>query len=240
MARTYARDAKGRFASGGGGGVKAAKPSKGPMGPLTARTKLRQSRAKLAANPSSAQKGAVTRASRKLAKLKLEARRTMPARTMSTGVMRGTVKRRPVEPPTMKTTVLPRQQPRQPGQGAMTQALRGALRDLARADAQRIRDIEAIVGKPIGRKPAASGGQRALPGGAGGGGRGRVTDALRANLRALAQSDARYYRDMGGLTAGGSKGQLKGSSGSGKRVSGGGGKSLPGNSGKGRGRKKKG
>jgi hypothetical protein len=175
----------------------------------------------------------VTRGSRKLAAAKVENRRTMPTRSKPAGVMGGKVQRRPAGPQVMKTTVMPRQQPRQPGQGPVTQALRGLLRDMARADAKHIRDIEALTGAPIGRPPAGRG-SRALGGGTSkpptvSGKPGRVSDALRANLRALAQSDARYYREMGNLTAGGSKGQLKG----------GGGKSLPGSSGKGRGRKKK-
>ena len=61
MARSYKRDSRGRF-SGGTGGT------------LAARGSLGRSRAKQAAAPSSAQKGAVTRGSRKLAKVKTEAR----------------------------------------------------------------------------------------------------------------------------------------------------------------------
>jgi hypothetical protein len=62
MARSYKRDSRGRF-SGGTGGT------------LAARGSLGRSRAKQVAAPSSAQKGAVTRGSRKLAKVKTEARR---------------------------------------------------------------------------------------------------------------------------------------------------------------------
>ena len=62
MARNYKRDGRGRF-SGGTGGT------------LAARGSLGRSRAKQAAAPSSAQKGAVTRGSRKLAKVKTEARK---------------------------------------------------------------------------------------------------------------------------------------------------------------------
>lgn len=98
-ARTYARDSRGRFASGSGSATAKASGgsrAKGTMGPLSARTSLRRSREKLATNQTSAQRGAVTRASKKLAALRLEARRTMPARAKAAGVMGGKVQRRPI------------------------------------------------------------------------------------------------------------------------------------------------
>lgn len=58
MARQYRRDANGRFASGG---------------TLGARASLRKSRQKLAAKPTPAQKGAVTRANKKLRQAKKDA-----------------------------------------------------------------------------------------------------------------------------------------------------------------------
>lgn len=240
-ARTYTRDARGRFASGGGGAGARPKATGGTLG---ARASLRRSRAKLTTNQSSAQRGAVTRGNRKLAAVKLEARRKIPAANRPAGTMQGRVQRRLAQPVT-PTTVMPRQQPRQPGQGTITQALRSTLRTLAQLDAQRIRDIENLTGMPISRPR----GGRAIAPGAGkppavssGKPSGRVSDSLRGALRVLAQSDAKYYRELGKMTAGGGKGQLKGSgSGSGKRLSGGGGKALPGGGGKPRGgRKKKG
>ena len=112
-ARTYTRDSRGRFASGGGGGQGGGGKgkAKGPMGALSARTSLRRSREKLAANPSSAQKGAVTRASRKLAEARKAAQRTMPKRGGPAGVMKGKVKRDP---------------------GAMAKARAGVIRSVAR------------------------------------------------------------------------------------------------------------
>jgi hypothetical protein len=230
MARAYKRDANGRFAGGGGGGAR----PRSTGGTLGARASLQRSRAKLATNRSSAQRGAVTRGSRKLAAVKAESRRKLPAANRPAGTMQGKVQRRPAQAVT-PTTVMPRQQPRQPGQGAMTQALRSTLRTLARLDAQRIRDIESLTGAPIGKPRSSRGGSsRAIAPGAGkppavssGKPAGRASDSLRGALRNLAQSDARHYRDLGSMTAGASRGQLKGTGG-GKRVSGGSGKALPG------------
>lgn len=64
VARTYKRDRNGRFSSTGGGGGGARPKVTG--GTLAARSSLKGSRQKLAAKGTSAQKGAVTRASRKL------------------------------------------------------------------------------------------------------------------------------------------------------------------------------
>lgn len=107
--RTYARDSRGRFASGGGGGgggkgggkkaASSAKPRRAAGqsygGTLSARSSLRKSREKLAANPTKAQKGAVTRASNRLAKAKKEARVDLFTRFKPSGTMRGKVKRDP-------------------------------------------------------------------------------------------------------------------------------------------------
>lgn len=104
--RTYARDSRGRFASGGGGGgskgggkkaASSAKPRRAAGqsygGTLSARSSLRKSREKLAANPTKAQKGAVTRASNRLAKAKKEARVDLFMRFKPSGTMNGRVKR---------------------------------------------------------------------------------------------------------------------------------------------------
>ena len=108
----------------------------------------------------------------------------------------------------------------------MAQALRSTLRSLAQLDAQRIREIESITGMPIRRtaspsKPATN----KLPGSAGGaaaGGGGRVSDALRANLRQLAQSDARMVREMADLAKPPPRSQLRGTGGGSQRQLGGG------------------
>jgi hypothetical protein len=103
-ARTYTRDSRGRFASGGGGGgggggkgggKGGAGKAKGSMDLMAARGSLRRSREKLAANPSKGQKGAVTRANKKLIEAKKAAQRTISGRSARAGVMAGTVRRDP-------------------------------------------------------------------------------------------------------------------------------------------------
>ena len=91
MARTYKRDASGRFASapGGGGGKASGKArARRPTvtgGTLAARSSLRRSRAKLQASPTAAQQGAVTRGTNKLR----DARRTATRRMAGpAGVLR--------------------------------------------------------------------------------------------------------------------------------------------------------
>lgn len=71
--RTYTRDARGRFASSGGGASAkgsrkkaAAKKPEVTGGTLAARTSLRKSRAKMEDSPTGQQRGAVLRGNRKL------------------------------------------------------------------------------------------------------------------------------------------------------------------------------
>jgi hypothetical protein len=224
--RSYVRDANGRFSSspGGGGG-------KVTGGSLKARTSARRSRAKLAkqdAGDSSlsgtasrrAQKAAVTRTA-KASRAAQAANRGQ----LAGGRPAGTMSAKP-RPAVARTTVMPRPEQRAPGQGPMAQALRSTLRSLAQLDAQRIREIESITGMPIRRtaspsKPATN----KLPGSAGGaaaGGSGRVSDALRANLRQLAQSDARMVREMADLAKPPPRSQLRGTGGGSQRQLGGG------------------
>jgi hypothetical protein len=73
--QTYVRDARGRFASAGGGKKDGA--LKG--GTLAQRSSLRRSRAKAAASPSPQQRGAVTRGNRKLQSVKAAAQRRISA-----------------------------------------------------------------------------------------------------------------------------------------------------------------
>lgn len=101
----YVRDANGRFAStpGGGGGLGAARKASSPGsrrkaakpqvigGTLAARSSLRQSRAKLAAKATPQQKGAVTRANKKLTQVQQQSKRK--ALAMS-GVLRGSLAQR--------------------------------------------------------------------------------------------------------------------------------------------------
>lgn len=201
MARSYRRDSRGRFSGGGGGG----KP-KATGGTLGARSSLRRSRAKAAANPSPQQRGAVTRGTKKLATARAGARQAMPAGTRPSG----TIGKRPRAGRVMDTTVMPRGGTRPPGQGPLATALRSTLRDLARLDATRIREIESITGMKVGRRNGGTPTARALPGT--GGRSGRVSDALRGSLRQLAQSDARTVREMQDIMREPVRGQLRGSS----------------------------
>ena len=86
----------------------------------------------------------------------------------------------------------------------MTSTLRNTLRDLAQSDAARIRDIENLTGGKVkaSRSPRVSGtgtSGRSTTGGS-------VSGALRSGLRGLAQSDARFYRELGNTASGGSSG----------------------------------
>lgn len=83
--QTYARDARGRFASTGGSKRDGA--LKG--GTLQARSSLRRSRAKAAASPSPQQRGAVTRGSRKLAAAKVGAQRRISTSRATIGKPKG-------------------------------------------------------------------------------------------------------------------------------------------------------
>ena len=110
--------------------------------------------------------------------------------------------------------------------GSITSTLRSTLQSLAKADAARIREVEAITGQKVRaprKPPAGSGATVRAPG------RGSVTGTLGDNLRSLAQSDARYIRELDALTRPGASGALPGSSGGRRRVSGGksGAKALP-------------
>jgi hypothetical protein len=90
----------------------------------------------------------------------------------------------------------PLQKPASQRPGSMTATLRGALKSLAQADAQRIREIESITGqklKPIKERAVAAGAKERVRSTAKGG---KISDTLRAGLRELAQSDARTMRGM--------------------------------------------
>lgn len=209
MARSYRRDSRGRFSGGGGGKPKAT------GGTIGARSSLRRSRAKAAANPSPQQRGAVTRGTKKLASARSEAKREMPVGTRPAG----TISKRPRTGRVMETTAMPRSGSRPPGQGPMATTLRSTLRDLARLDAARIREIESITGMKVGGRSGGTQAARALPGT--GGRSGKVSDALRSNLRQLAQSDARTVREMQDIMRQPPSGQLRGTSGRTRQITGG-------------------
>ena len=79
------------------------------------------------------------------------------------------------------------------GRPKIGDVLRSQLRAMAQADARMIREIEAMTGGKV-RMPKASVARK--PAGPAKPSTGRVSDALRANLRQLAQSDARMMRGM--------------------------------------------
>ena len=84
--------------------------------------------------------------------------------------------------------------------GSLTSTLRGTLRTLAKADAARIRELEAITGGKV--RPTAAGARAAGEAGArvrGAAKGGKVGATLRAGLRELAQSDARTAREMASI-----------------------------------------
>ena len=200
--RTYVRDGNGRFASTPGGGKPALKG-----GTLTKRSSLKNSRAKLkakdAADPSirntlstRSQKGAVTRGNKALRAAKASSQRTAVGRSKVGTVAKA--KRSPV----LKTTVL-KPEARVPASqrpGSMTSILRATMGALAKADAMRIREIEAITGQKV--KPTAAGARAGKEAGArvrATAKKGKVADTLRAGLRELAQSDARTAREMAAI-----------------------------------------
>jgi hypothetical protein len=201
--RTYVRDGNGRFASTPGGGKSAA--LKG--GTLSKRSSLKGSRAKLAAKDKAdpsirnalstrSQKGAVTRGNKALRAAKASSQRTAVGRSKAGTISKA--RRSPV----MKTTVL-KPEARVPASqrpGSMTNTLRATMGALAKADARRIREIEAITGQKV--KPAAAGakaGKEASARVRATAKKGKVADTLRAGLRELAQSDARTAREMAAI-----------------------------------------
>lgn len=116
----------------------------------------------------------------------------------------------------------PAVRPPAPGKQKISTALRSTLDALKAADARRLKEIEAITGKPV--KPpkapkAPKSGSRPATGTSG---RGSVTNALGSNLRQLAQSDARFYRELGDILNPSSSGAIGGSKGGRKGVKGGG------------------
>lgn len=198
MARVYKRDSRGRFASGGGGGGK----PKATGGTLAARSSARRSRQKLGTMDSGnqslsgnlsrrAQKAAVTRTGNALKASKAANRQQIKSRVA------GTISKTRRQPAVTPTTVMA--QPAKPPR--MTDTLRGTLRALAQADAARIRQIESITGQPL-RAPKTSKAGTAARARVQNvaAGSGSVTQTLRASLRELAQSDARFIRDLADAT----------------------------------------
>ncbi len=104
MARTYKRDARGRFAGSGGSSRGTSGPGSKPRGSVTAkgrgtaaaRNRLAKSQQKLAANATPAQRGAVTRAKNKLQTAKANNTSKLNIKPSTKGgVMKGRVARNP-------------------------------------------------------------------------------------------------------------------------------------------------
>lgn len=235
--RTYSRDARGRFASSGSAKPKAkAKPA-----PTTAGNRLTRDNA--GRITSIGGDGATSRGGR-LRTASGNHRATQVAKIrggIPSGVVsRGGKPRGPKRPPVVTPEVMgpgapgPGRMPRAADRpGSMTHTLRNTLRELARADAQRLREIESITGLPIGKPPSGSqggtaAGQRIRDTARGG----SVAQTLGTALRELAQSDARTMREMDQLIKdatpklpGGSKGggrrRVGGSNGGQRRLPGG-------------------
>ena len=224
--RTYARDANGRFASTPGGGLgaarKAARSTSGARGTLAARSSLKASRAKLRAKDPAdqrlsttlsarAQKGAVTRGNKALRAAKAASQRTAVGRSGA-----GTISKK--RSPVMKAKMLGggKKIPAIDRPGSMANTLRQTMQALAKADAQRIREVEAITGQKVRaprKDPAGEGATVRAPG------RRSVSGTLGDNLKKLAQSDARTMRGIGEIVrdatpkvGGSKKGALNGAS----------------------------
>lgn len=164
-------------------------------GTLAARASLGRARAKAGQGASPAQRGAVKRAGTYL-KASRERNRTAVKGAMPRGTMAKPKGQKPGPVNATQSTRLPAAQ----RPGSLTNTLGKTLRNLARADAARIREIESITGQKIRRTPAGAGAAkeagarvRAVAKG------GKVGPTLRAGLRELAQSDARSAREMASI-----------------------------------------
>ena len=203
MARTYKRDSRGRFAGGGGGSSRG-----GGRKPLQRGTN-RLTRDNAGRITSQGGDGATARGGRlRTASGKQRATVTAkgigkaPAGTVGRSGRAKTAKRSETTVMGSSSRVPAAQRP-----GSMTSTLRSTLRNLAQADARRIREIEAITGQPVRaprRAPAGQGATVRAPG------RRSVSGTLRDNLRALAQSDARTARGMADLAKSTPAGAIKG------------------------------
>jgi len=214
MARTYKRDSNGRFASTGG--ARSGRPAAKPV----SRGKNRITRDNAGRITSVGGEGATARGGR-LRTAAGNKRAVQTARIKGGGGKLRKPRGSGAQPQVMRTTVTPSGQGRVPASqrpGSMPSTLRGTLRALAKADAQRIREIESMTGQKLRAPRSAPAGQGATVRAPG---RGSVAGTLRDNLRQLAQSDARMMRGMAEMAKPSAKGALRGG------VGGKAGKSLP-------------
>lgn len=219
MARSYKRDSRGRFAGGGGGGDSRGPVKVGRSGPRGGKvgTRTEQRRNAAAQSARSAQFRGKTQANNARDAYK-SAASAARAGGRKGGALTTTNKG------AVKVNATPAAAGRKP---RIADTLRATLRELAQSDARFYREIEQITGKPLRvqrstpapKPPRSNGGSQ----------RGSVTNALRSNLRRLAQSDAARLREIADITKPGPNSAIGGSKG-GKRkgVSGSSGKALPG------------
>ena len=111
-----------------------------------------------------------------------------------------------------------------PKGGSLTRSLRRGQTELYKAEQSRAQGLMRMSGggSVAGLRLIRSGIRRKAQQPAAGtarvsGGTGRVSDALRGTLRGLAQSDARYYRELGQALGGTGRKSIKGSSGRSRR-----------------------
>jgi ribosomal protein L14E/L6E/L27E len=89
----------------------------------------------------------------------------------------------------------------QPKGGSMTRALRRGQRDLYKAEQMRVQSMGGdVAGMRIIRRNIKKGANaKTTASSKQGKGSGKVSDALRGTLRQLAQSDARYFRELNNI-----------------------------------------
>lgn len=204
-------------------GISRAEPLTNGKGTLASRGSLTRAKKNLAANPTPSQRGAVTRANRYAMQSRMK---NVGGKQIEPGP--GQMRKRPAferparwdvkgGPATAKVTPIKPRVPASQRPGSITNTLRSTLRSLAQSDAKRIREIEAITGQPVRapKKPPAGSGATVRPSG-----RRSVSGTLRDNLRSLAKSDARYYRELADLTKAPPAKGLKGGKGQGRAIGG--------------------
>ena len=211
--RRYVRDAKGRFASKGAGATARGGRLKTASGKKRATQTMKASGAKTAGTISKP-KGLKPQSGQKLktgvaaSRLKATNAKMGDRPALAQANIKGRSSGRAKTAKRSETTVMGSSKvPAAQRPGSMTSTLRSTLRNLAQADARRIREIEAITGQPVRaprRAPAGQGATVRAPG------RRSISGTLRDNLRGLAQSDARTTRGMADLVKSKPAGVIKG------------------------------
>jgi hypothetical protein len=225
MARTYKRDARGRFSSGGGstgGGSKGKGLKRGRAQLAEARGKVQRAKGKLAAmDPADqtiksslskrAQRGAVTKAEKRLATVKRTA-------VIKTRRVTGTIgKPKELKPGALKPRPQVAQVSTMPGPSAkpprIADTMRETMRALAQSDARFYRSLEKDFGikvKVPKTNEAATISRANIQSAASN--TKSASQTLRAGLRELARSDAQRLREIQDIarSTGGSRSKLSG------------------------------